>query len=478
MKNAHIKTVIASLILMSSISNLWAQESTTTYFIKGMPQSNFMNPALHNDSSKLVIGIPGMSGAYYDFNAGFTVDDLMHKGTGMLTDSLVLDPVKFRGALSSTNTVQQHFSLPILYVGFRNKNSFFSFGVAEKAMALFSFDKGIVDFLIEGNADYMGKTQDLGNLNLDAFQYREYAFGYSHQLLNNKLTIGLKAKMLFGKFALQTEQMHLTVETAADGSYLNLNSAMKINLSAPLNVEYDSEGYFFGMKSDDSSTKDYLMESNNKGLAIDLGAVYKLTPKLTFSASVIDLGKITFENKTVNLSHVSSKKWEGVDFSNSIDKGSDEYVKPSDLFESEINKVKDSFRPAKSEFSSEAFDVTIPTKIYLGGTYDLNKQFNFGILDRVFMYDGYRQNTLTLSANAMFLNFLSLTGSYSFVGNTSNNLGLGLGIRAGFLQIYAVSDNVIAYHDPSKAEFANTRVGVSFLFGRKKVLKAKEESVQ
>jgi len=94
------------------------------------------------------------------------------------------------------------------------------------------------------------------------------------------------------------------------------------------------------------------------------------------------------------------------------------------------------------------------------------------------MYDGSSQNTVTLSANAMFLNFLSLTGSYSFVGNTSNNLGLGLAIRAGFLQIYAVSDNVIAVLDPSKAEFANARIGVSFLFGRKKTVKMKDQSVQ
>jgi len=314
MKNIRIKKIVVGLILMLIISTASAQESTSTYFQKGVPQSNFMNPALHNDSSKLVIGIPGMSGVYYDFNGGFAVDDLMHKGTGALADSLVLDLDKFQGALSSSNTIQQHFSLPILYVGFRNKNSFFSFGVAEKALALVSFDKSIVDFLVEGNADYMGKIQDLGNLNMDAFQYREYALGYSHQMLKNKLTIGLKAKLLFGKFAFQTEQMHLSVETAADGSYLNLNSDMRINLSAPVNMEYDSENYFSGTKSDGTSTKEYLLEGDNKGLAFDLGAVYKLTPKITFSGSVIDIGKISFTNKTVNLDHVSTYKWEGVDF--------------------------------------------------------------------------------------------------------------------------------------------------------------------
>lgn len=469
MKSIQNKIVIAGLMIMSLVSTISAQESTTLHFMKGMPQSNFMNPALHNDSSKLVIGIPGLSGMYYDFNSGFAVDDFMHQGTGALADSLVLDLNKFQGSLSSSNTIQQHFILPILYVGFRNKNSFFSFGVAEKALALFSFNKGIIDFLVEGNADYMGKTQDLGNLDMDAFQYREYAFGYSNELIKNKLTVGLKAKLLFGKSAFQTEKMNFTVETAADGSYLNLSSDMKINLSAPVNIEYDSLNYFSGMKSDDTSTKDYLMGGNNKGIAFDLGAVYKLTPKITFSGSLIDMGKISFTDKTVNLDHVSTYRWEGVDFSNSIDKGSSDYVNPSDLLDDEMEKLKDSFRPAKSEFSSETFNVKIPTKIYLGGTYDLNKQLNFGLLNRIFIYDGASQNTLTLSANALLLDFISLSGSYSMVGNSTNNLGMGIGIRAGFLQIYAVSDNVIAVLDPSKAEFANARVGVSFLFGRKKI---------
>jgi len=478
MKKFLCKIIITGLILGFLAPTLSAQESMSLQFMKGMPQSNLMNPALHNDSSKFIVGIPVMSGAYYDMNSGFAIDDLMHKGTGLLSDSLVLDLEKFQGSLRSSNHVHQQFSLPILYLGLRIKKSFISFGISEKAMTQLSFNKSLVNFLIEGNAGYMGQTQDLGNLEMDAFHYREYALGYSYQLLNNKLTIGLKTKLLFGKFAFQTEQMHLSVETANNGSYVNLNTEMKINLSAPVNLEYNPDNYYSGMNRDDSSTKDYLLENGNKGLAFDLGAVYKLTPKITLSGSVIDLGKISFTNKTVNLDHVSSYKWEGIDFSKSIDKGSSEYVKPADLFDAEFNKLKDTFRPVKSEFSSEAFDVTIPTKVYLGGTYDLNKQLNFGLLDRVFMFNGYHQNTFTLSANAMFLDFLSLTGSYSFVGNSSNNLGLGMAIRAGFLQIYAVGDNVLAVHDPSKVEFANVRFGISFLFGRKKVVKMEDQSVQ
>ena len=62
MKNIHIKIVVISLILMVKLSTVSAQESTTLQFMKGMPQSDLLNPALHNDSSKVVIGLPGFSG--------------------------------------------------------------------------------------------------------------------------------------------------------------------------------------------------------------------------------------------------------------------------------------------------------------------------------------------------------------------------------------------------------------------------------
>jgi len=74
---------------------------------------------------------------------------------------------------------------------------------------------------------------------------------------------------------------------------------------------------------------------------------------------------------------------------------------------------------------------------------------------------------MTLSGNAYFGDTFSLTGSYTMAGNTYNNLGLGLAIKEGFMQLYFVSDNILALADPSKARFVNARVGINFLFGRK-----------
>jgi hypothetical protein len=286
-------------------------------------------------------------------------------------------------------------------------------------------------------------------------------------LLKDKLTLGLKAKALFGKFALQTEKMNIQVETAPDASYVNLKSDMKINLSAPVSVEYDQDGYYSAMKSTHISGVNYMTQTGNMGFAIDFGAVYKLTPKLLLSGSIIDLGKISFKNSVLNLDHSSTYQWTGIDFSKSIDNTSAGYIKPSDLIDAETTKLKDSFRPKNTEFSTEPFKMTIPTKIFLGGTYDITSRFNLGLLDRLYKYGDYTQNSVTLSANALLGKIFSLTGSYSMIGNSTNNLGLGMALRLGAMQIYFVNDNVLAFVNPSNVEVANLRFGINLLFSGK-----------
>ncbi len=470
MKNFQTKIFLAVLILGSAIPTLFAQEIPTLQFMKGLSQSDLFNPALHNDSTKWVVGLPVLSGANYSFNSDFATDKLLHKGTGALSDSLVLDLEKFQASLRSSNTIQQQFSVPYFYLGYHLKKSFFSLVISEKASANLTFNKSLITFLKDGNASYIGQNVDLGNLKVDALQYSEFAFCYSTSLLKDKLTLGLRAKALFGKFALQTEKMDIQVETAPDASYVNLKSDMKINLSAPISVEYDQDGYFSAMKGTHISGVNYMTQTGNMGFAIDFGAVYKLTPKLLLSGSIIDLGKISFKNSVLNLDHSSTYQWTGIDFSKSIDNTSAGYIKPSDLIDAETTKLKDSFRPKNTEFSTEPFKMTIPTKIFLGGTYDITSRFNMGLLDRLYKYGDYSQNSVTLSANALLGKIFSLTGSYSMIGNSSTNLGLGMALRLGAVQIYFVNDNVLAFVNPSNVEVANLRFGINLLFsGKSKV---------
>lgn len=467
MKAKNINILITGIILLAATITTSAQESTTMHFMKGMSQSTTFNPALHNDSSAVIIGLPGLSGVYFGLNSDFAVNDLIHYGTGSMADSLVIDIDGFHNSLKDDglNYFRQNFEMSLFYLGFRTKNTFVSFGINEKESAQFGFGKGFITFLKDGNGSSMGAVQDLGDLIFNAYHYREFAFGVSHDLMDGRLSVGAKFKALYGKFALQTNKLNFKVETAQDGSSVKMTTDMDVNFASPLIPEYDENNYLKGF-DDNFTGNDYILNSDNMGMAFDLGAVFKVTPKITLSASVVDIGKIPFKTGVYNVKHNQSYTWEGLDFTNSLDDTDPNYISADDMIDNEMEKLEAVVKPKKDEVSSNAFDMAIPAKVFVGGTYVLNDKLNFGLLDRMYMYEGETVNTLTLSANAMLGEFFSVTGSYSAMGGTYDNLGLGMALRLGFLQLYMVNDNLLALTDPAKAQFVNVRFGLNILFGR------------
>ena len=383
-----------------------------------------------------------------------------------MSDSLVIDIDGFHNSLKDQNYFRQNFEMSLFYLGFRTKKMFITFSVSEKESAQIGFGKGLITFLKDGNGSSMGEIQDLGNLDFDAYHYREYALGASQELMDGKLSVGVKFKALFGKFALQTEKLNFKVGTAPDGSTVELQTDMDLNFSAPLTPKYNKDNYFNGFE-DNFEASEYIMGSDNMGMAFDLGAVFKVTPKITVSASIIDIGKIPFKTNVFNVTKNESYTWGGLDFSNSMDDTDPNYISADDMMDEEMDKLKAVVQPTQSEISSNAFDMSLPTKVFIGGTYALTKKINFGLLDRMYMYNGETNNSLTVSANAMLGNFFSVTGSYSAMNGAYNNLGLGLALRLGFLQFYMASDNLMALNEPAKAESVNVRFGLNILFGRK-----------
>jgi len=464
MKAKNIKVLVSGIIMLIAITAT-AQESTTLYHMKGLPQGTMFNPALHNDSSAVVLGLPGLSGVYFGLNSDFAVNDLIHHGTGSLADSLVIDINGFHNSLKDHNTFRQDFDLSLFFLGFRTKKTFITLSINEKESARIGFEKKLVTFLKDGNGSSLGEVQDLGDLTFNAYHYREFALGVSHELMDGRLSVGAKVKALYGKAALQTNKLNFKVETASDASSVKLTSDMDLNFSAPVTPKYDDDDYFNGFE-DNFSANDYIFNSDNMGMAFDFGAVFKITPKITVSASIVDIGKIPFKNGVYNVVHKETYNWEGLDFSNSFDDTDPSYISAHDMAENEMDKLKAVVKPKESEVTSKSFDMDLPTKVFVGGTYTMGDKLNFGLLDRLFMYDGETMNALTLSANAMLAKFFSVSGSYSAIDGRYDNLGLGMAVRLGCLQLYMVNDNLLALADPAKAQFVNIRFGINMLFGR------------
>ena len=457
------------------VSNLTsAQElNNTLYLMKNVPQSNQLNPAIQPECN-VFIGFPGLSSIYMNYsNNGFTYDDIIKNGTGLQKDSLVIDINSFHDALQSTNIISTQLDYTYFSFGIRAKKMFFTLDLSSKIDTRFGFDKGLISFLKNGNASYMGQTANLGGLGLEGTAYNEVALGVSKQV-TEKLTVGIKAKALFGVANTYMDESDLSVYTSESGDLVRLHSKQLMKVSMPLDITQktadDGTNYIDDIDVlDDDMDANFFSGIDNKGFAFDLGATYQFDEKITFYASILDIGGIKW-NDSYELYQDATFDWKGGDWSQSGNSNDPNYREIEDVMEDLTDSISDAFR---FRDKTGSYSKALPTKVYLGGSYELNERLSLGAVSRTEINDGKLHPSLTLSANTRVIRNFSASLSYSMVNNSYNNVGVGLAAKLGPFQLYAVSDNILAMN-PNTAKVANIRFGLNMMFGCRKKSKKKD----
>jgi len=465
------KISLSGCLCLFLISSSAQKMNNTLYFMQNVPQSNQLNPAIQPEC-KVFVGFPALSSIYVNYsNSSFSYNDIITDGTGIREDSLVVDVNSFHDALKTTNFISEQVEVSLFSLGIRAKDYYFTLDVIEKEDSRFSFDKEMATFLKNGNYDYRGKTSNWGGLGLDASYYREIALGVSKKI-NDKWTVGVKGKMLFGIANMHMEDSDMSVYTSPAGDEVVLRSKHRLRVSFPINeIGFDSDGYVddISLDEDDYDT-DFFLNTDNKGFAVDLGMTYQMDEKTSFYASILDMGAINWKSDGYEFSQDGSFTWNGADWSQSGNSNDPDYREIEDVFEDLTDSIEDEFRVSDKVGS---YSVSLPTKIYLGGTQQVFKRMNVGALSRTEIFNGKVQSSLTLSANARFLRNLSTSLSYTVANNSYTNIGFGLAAKAGPTQFYIISDNLLAGVSPNNAQLANVRFGINFLFGCKNKTKAK-----
>lgn len=80
MKMKTRKNICLSLLVglcVTFVNNSFEQEISTLYFMNNLPQANGINPAIINDSSKIVIAIPILPGIEFGLNSTFCLSDFL-----------------------------------------------------------------------------------------------------------------------------------------------------------------------------------------------------------------------------------------------------------------------------------------------------------------------------------------------------------------------------------------------------------------
>ncbi len=460
---------IITVVLLSVMAISASGQNNTLYNMNRIPQANMLNPAIQHPCNTYV-EFPALGSVDFSLsNNAISFEDAIFVNPQQ-NDSLYFNLDGVENSLKDNNYIRAQLQYSIFGFGFRKKNWYFTFNLSQKLDTRFSFTKDLIT-IYKGNWQYdqshpeygTSREWDLSSLGVNATSYTEIAFGASKKI-DNQLTVGARAKILLGNSAVETQSSDIKVTTSGTFPHqVTLSGNYEVNLTAPfMEVHTDENNHVDSIiTNDELSVSDYII--NGAGFGFDLGAIYKISERFAVSASILDIGFIRWNDNTYNFKTEGEYSYDLVDIS--------EYL---NFYELEtFQEIGDSldviFSPTNS---SNNFTTWLIPKIHLGGNFYVSNFFDVGLLSRFEIFDKAIHPSLTLSSNLRFWKSWAVTLSYSMMENSYNNIGAGISMKVGPMQLYFVHDNMLgAPIYPTATKNLNFRFGINLLFGcSKKVL--------
>lgn len=453
-----IYKIIASAVIATTAFSASAQNTSSAYFTKDYKFRHTMNPAFGNDQN--YVSIPALGNLNASIHGNFGVKDVIMDNPQYPSGSsdrltTFLNPyISVGDALSGFSTgdnkFMQDLNLTLLSAGFKGFGGYNTVELNMHEFVGLSLPYGLFEFAKNtGNSVY-----NIGDLSASAQAYAELAFGHSRQI-DDKLRVGAKLKFLFGA-------------GRADATFKNIRADLsgtdKWTLSGKAEANVSLKGFTYK-----SETKEYNEEGRGSyeqvndvdvdgaglggfGMAVDLGAIYKINDDWTVSASLTDLGFISWSNNMTAESSGEQFEFDGFhDVAVSHDNNGEELSDKTD-------KLGDQFMDFAhlSDKGDKGGRTTgIGATLNLAGEYTLPvyRQIKFGALSTTRIRGKYTWTEGRLSANWEPLNWID--GGISLA---ANNFGVGMG---WVLNVHPKGYNVFLAMDHLLGSFSKNGVPLS-----------------
>lgn len=440
-----IKFLLLSLvIIVASPSSSNAQNGYTQYRLPGLQQSQALNPAFAPDA-RFHLGLPGFTG--YDVRAahdGFALSDLV---TVRPDDSLAFSIDNMIGKLGKANLLSFDSRFELLSVGFGGENNYFSLAISERIHGRLGYPRDLPILAWEGNGrQLLGERASFDDLSFDFMAFREFALGYSHRF-SNRLNGGMRVKYFQGHLNVHTRESLFGLHTDAITYDLTIDGGGVVNTSG-INA----------LQSDSVDAREIFFNNENRGLGFDFGVDYQYSDRLALSASVLDLGAIRWRYDTRTYSaEPFSFTFQGVDMNDFL-------VDSLDVFEELVDSLEQ-YIVTKEEAGS--YRTSLNPRVFLSAQYQLTKRLSAGGMVHTEFMRNRALTTVAVSIDAKLGRTLAATLNYAYSSRSFANVGVGLSVRGGPIQFYAVVDNVLAAFVPQHVRQVHAAVGLNFVFGRR-----------
>jgi hypothetical protein len=468
-----LKSIKRNLLILTFFCVMYspasAQQVNTLYFMDNVPFRHTLNPAFQ-PIQDVYVGLPVVGLTQLSIgNNSVALKDVIYKYNGQTVSFLHPDGGtidKFFHTLHSTGLITTSFETNLLSFGFRHKTAFWSFTLTEKFQSFIAIPKDAFNLALYGTPLLFDNKFNLTKLETDESLYTEAALGYA-KVLNKKWSVGAKLKYLFGSANFSNSNTMIKMNAGIDE--WTLVGGGNAYYSSPVAVSIASN--FRSMTySLPATTNDWLKRSG-AGTGIDLGVTYAATPRLTFSAALLDLGFIHWKKNALMVNYKTDYTFDGV-------RGID--LSSSNLnISGSLNSLADSIVAALDSASTYAssnkpYTTFTPAILNMGVEYTfLDKKMSVGLLSRSQFFKNIISEEVTLSVNARPSDRFNASLSTSFFEGRFESIGAGVGLRTGFVHWTLAADYIpfqrSAYQGipiPYTTKTFNLALGVQLVFDK------------
>jgi len=445
-----IRRLIVFVVLVSAIVSVGqAQSSLGFYHLNDQFNVSGFNPAFLSSQKNFTVSIFPLAGIDLALNNGGVIKDVT---TSFFSGNQSVN--ELRGVFTSLEQglFLVNYESNLLNLGYYSHFGSFNFRIKENVIMMTDLKGNLSDFLTSSafNNLVIGPTQLFA---AEAMHYREYSLGYGKEIIKNKLTVGVRAKLYFGKSFLSSEVSGRIIERSG-AIYLQVSGPMRLSIPAnPMIINGNLKD--IGI-SNNFNIGSYLSNAGNIGTGLDLGIKYEISPELELSASVVDLGKINWKKNIHTLIFKDEFQFSAHQVRLTVDQNG---VPILTKLNSKPLVDTISF---KLNVDESAFSKALPTYLYFGLKYQLNSKLSFGLVDRYIKLKGLNQNSISLTPNYELNKKIVFSIGYSSIGISHFNVPMAILYKWEGGQSYLGTDNVLSILLPSYKDFSGISFGTCF----------------
>lgn len=461
MKN--LKTIIAGATLMLSATSVLAQHTESGYFNDGYLFRHEMNPAIGN--SQNYVSMPGLGNMDFNVHGNLGLKDILYTANGktvLFTNPLV-STSEFLGNINAKNKIGTDLKMNILGAGFKGFGGYNTIGIKVRVNEENCLPGTLLSLAKEGLSD---KSYDIKDFKVHADAYMEIALGHSRQL-NDQWRVGATLKVLLGAGNVDAHFDKAELSFNGDNWTAVTNATVESSIKGLKYKTETTERGPEGQKTSHTYVNDLDVDGsgiNGFGLAVDLGAEYKLNDDWKFSASLLDLGFISWSNnmvastngdRTFTLDKYTFNADE--DASNSFDNELDRLAEDlASLYELQDNGDKGGRSKGLAATLNLGAEYTLP--VY--------RRMTFGLLNTTRINGGYSWTDFRLSANWKAGKAFSL-GANVAAGTYGCAFGWIANLHPNGFNLFLAMDNVVgkvAKQGVPLSSNASFTMGINFPF--------------